>query len=177
METLRSVYIALAVLGLGATLVDLFGAFGHASARDRTRLAASLVSLLRTVAHFALGAGCAGLAALLMGRGAGSSLAWAFGAGAAIALVARLLRGSLRRDLDSSFSPEDFILEEATVVVPIAPGLMGKAEVRKYGAASSIYARAEDPAQAFERGAKVRIIDYRDGSYLVEPADEEHLVH
>ena len=25
--------------------------------------------------------------------------------------------------------------------------------------------------------ARVRLIDYRDGAYLVEPADEEHLVH
>jgi hypothetical protein len=96
---------------------------------------------------------------------------------AAYIAFARFLRRFLRRDLGSSFSPEEFLLEEAAVVVPIGPGMMGKVEVRKYGAAAEVYAKAEDPAQAFARGSRVRLIDYRDGSYLVEPADEEHLAH
>jgi membrane protein implicated in regulation of membrane protease activity len=124
---------------------------------------------MRTGVYFSLGAGCTGLVALGTGQGALGSLAWGLLAGAGIAALARFLRRSLRRDLDSSFSPEEFLLEEAQVIVPIGPGMMGKVEVRKY--------RAEDPAQAFARGARVRLIDYREGSYLVEPADEEHLVH
>jgi membrane protein implicated in regulation of membrane protease activity len=132
---------------------------------------------MRTGVYFSLGAGCTGLVALGTGQGALGSLAWGLLAGAGIAALARFLRRSLRRDLDSSFSPEEFLLEEAQVIVPIGPGMMGKVEVRKYGAATEVYARAEDPAQAFARGARVRLIDYREGSYLVEPADEEHLVH
>jgi len=115
--------------------------------------------------------------ALAMGLGARASLLWSLGAGAAIAALARVLRRFLRRDLDSSFKPEDFILEEAQVTVSIAPGLMGKAEVRKYGAASEIYVRAKAGDLAFPRGSRVRIIDYRDDCYLVEAADEQHLVH
>lgn len=94
-------------------------------------------------------------------------------AGLAWLLAARARR--LRAGAPPPF-PEDFLLEEAEVVAPIGPGMSGRVEVRKRGAAAELLARAEDPAQAFERGARVRLIDYRDGSYLVEPADEEHLV-
>jgi hypothetical protein len=83
----------------------------------------------------------------------------------------------LRTGRGSNLSPEEFLLEEAVVVAPIAPGMAGKVEVRKNRTAAEVFARAEDPAQAFARGARVRLIDYRDSVYLVEPADEEHLVH
>jgi len=54
--------------------------------------------------------------------------------------------------------------------------LVGKAEIRKYGVAVEVFIRAADPAQAFARGGRVRIIDYSDECYLVEPAEEEHQV-
>jgi hypothetical protein len=54
---------------------------------------------------------------------------------------------------------EDLLLGEAKVVEPIAPGMAGKVELSKAGAALPLPARAQDPAQAFERGALVRLID------------------
>lgn len=138
---------------------------------------ARFIGVLRSLVYFSLGAGPTGLVALALGLGATSSFLWSAGAGAAIAILARSLRRFMRRDLDSSFKPEDFILEEAQITVSIAPGLMGKAEVRKYGAASEIYVRAKAGDLAFPRGSRVRIIDYRDDCYLVEAADEQHLVH
>jgi membrane protein implicated in regulation of membrane protease activity len=241
METLHALYIALAVFGLGVTVVDLFGALDHgdsghdASGHDapghdagdhdmghdsgehdavgheaggheaggheaadhghdvsgsvfgavrpepagmrRSASVARFIGALRSLVYFSLGAGPTGLVALALGLGARASLLWSVGAGAAIAALARFLRRFLRRDLDSSFKPEDFILEEAQVTVSIAPGLMGKAEVRKYGAASEVYVRAKAGDLAFPRGSRVRIIDYRDDCYLVEAADEQHLVH
>lgn len=238
METLHALYIALAVFGLGVTIVDLFGALDHgdsghdgsghdavghdagdhgighdsaaheAAAHDeaghaagahdhghedtgsvfgaarsepagmrRSASVARAIGALRTLVYFSLGAGPTGLVALWMRLGATASFFWSVGAGAAIAILARSLRRFLRRDLDSSFKPEDFILEEAQVTVSVAPGLMGKAEVRKYGAASEIYIRATAGDLAFPRGSRVRIIDYRDDCYLVEAADEQHIVH
>jgi len=238
METLHALYIALAVFGLGVTIVDLFGALDHgdsghdgsghdavghdagdhgighdsaahdAAAHDegghaagdhdhdhedsgsvfgaarsepagmrRSAAVARAIGVLRTLVYFSLGAGPTGLVALWMRLGATASRLWSVGAGAAIAILARSLRRFLRRDLDSSFKPEDFILEEAQVTVSVAPGLMGKAEVRKYGAASEIYIRATAGDLAFPRGSRVRIIDYRDDCYLVEAADEQHIVH
>lgn len=239
METLHALYIALAVFGLGVTVVDLFGALDHgdsghdgsghdalghdadghdlghdsgthdavgheAGAHDadghdavghdgpgsvfgavraepagmrRSASVARFIGALRSLVYFSLGAGPTGLVALALGLGARASLLWSVGAGLAIAALALFLRRFLRRDLDSSFKPEDFILEEAQVTVSIASGLMGKAEVRKYGAASEIYVRAKAGDLAFPRGSRVRIIDYRDDCYLVEAADEQHLVH
>ena len=73
--------------------------------------------------------------------------------------------------------PEAIILEEADVTEPIAPGLEGKAVLRRRGSPSlALRARATDSAQAYARGAKVRVIDFRDGCCFVEAADEEHLV-
>jgi hypothetical protein len=238
METLQAIYIALAIFGVGVTVVDLFGALDHGSGQthdsghdghdghadghdgghdaghdgghdtaheahgghDEDRGAvlgsreaslpaadsrgfagstqvARLVSMLRLIVWFSLGAGPTGLVALAMRLGTQASLLWALGAGVAIAALAKGLRSLARRDLDSSFRAEDFILEEAEVTVPVAPGLMGKAVVRKYGALSEVFIKATSEAAAYARGAKVRIIDYQEDCYLVEAADEEHLVH
>jgi hypothetical protein len=88
-----------------------------------------------------------------------------------LALRARLARTGRNPN------PESYLLEEATVVEPIAPGMEGKAELRKRGALPHVMrARATDAGQAFARGAKVRVIDYRDGCCFIESVDEEHLV-
>lgn len=94
--------------------------------------------------------------------------------GVALVVLAKALRS--RRDPSSSFRAEDFILEEAEITVPVAPGLAGKAVVRKRGAPSEVSVRATSGASAYARGARVRIIDYQDDCYLIEAADEEHLV-
>ncbi len=83
------------------------------------------------------------------------------------------------RPLDAvpSPAPESLLLEETTVTEPIAPGMEGRAEFRKRGSKPlPLRVRAMDPAQAFARGAKVRVIDFRDGCCIVENSDEVHLV-
>lgn len=171
--------------------LEAHGALDHATDEDggipargsllgsmdaRTRVVAKTIGLLRSGVYFSLGAGPTGLFALARGLTSGQSLLWGAGAGLFVAIAARLLRRFIRRDLDSSFKPEDFLLDEAVVTVPVAPGMLGKAAVRRYGAEVEVYIRAEDPAQAFARGERVRLIDYAEGSYLVEPADAEHMV-
>jgi hypothetical protein len=72
---------------------------------------------------------------------------------------------------------EEVLLEEAVVVEPIAPGMDGKAEIRKRGAKPVLFrARATDSSQAFARGSRVRVIDLCEGTGIVEGADEVHLV-
>ena len=98
----------------------------------------------------------------------------ALAAGLAVFFSVRALRAGSNR---ASPSPEAFLLEEAIVTEPIAPGMEGKAELRRRGAKPlSLRARAMDSAQAFARGAKVRVIDYREGCCFIESADEVHLV-
>ncbi len=71
---------------------------------------------------------------------------------------------------------ETILLEEAVITEPVAPGLEGKAEIRKRGAAPlALRVRATDASQAYARGSKVRVIDLRDGLCIIEGAEQEHL--
>jgi membrane protein implicated in regulation of membrane protease activity len=72
---------------------------------------------------------------------------------------------------------ESFLLEEAVVVEPVAPGMEGRAEIRKRGAKPVLFrVRAMEDSLAFARGARVRVIDLREGICIVEGADAVHLV-
>lgn len=98
----------------------------------------------------------------------------ALAAGFAAFLSVRALRKTGR---GPSPAPEALLLEEAVVTEPIAPGMEGRAELRKHGSKPlPLRARAMDSDQAFARGAKVRVIDFREGCCYVENADEVHLV-
>lgn len=169
MDTLQAIYIALAVAGAGLTLADLFGALDLGGPRG-----SRAISGLRVGAWFSLGAGLAGLVVVAMGRA--MSPVWALCAGLALAVLARGLSLLASRDRSSAFRAEDFILEEAEVTTPVAPGLRGKAVVRKGGPPCEVFVRATSGAAAYARGARVRIIDYQEDCYLIEAADEEHLV-
>jgi membrane protein implicated in regulation of membrane protease activity len=99
----------------------------------------------------------------------------ALAAAAAVYLAFQAFRAKNRTKTPS---PESILLEEATVTEPIAPGLEGRAEIRKGGAEPlSLRVRATDSNQAFARGDRVRVIDFREGCGFIESADEEHLVH
>jgi Na+-transporting NADH:ubiquinone oxidoreductase subunit NqrC len=82
-----------------------------------------------------------------------------------------------RKRQNTAAVPEAILLEEAVVTEPVAPGMEGKARICKRGLGTfALRVRATDASQAFARGAKVRVIDLRDGLCIVESADEEHLV-
>ena len=73
--------------------------------------------------------------------------------------------------------PEAILLEEAVVIETVAPGMEGKAEIRKRGVKPlQLRVRAFDASQAYPRGTKVRVIDLREGMCIIEGADEVHLV-
>jgi hypothetical protein len=98
--------------------------------------------------------------------------ALAAGFAAFIVIRARRPRGGA-----SPRRSEDLLLEDAIVTEPVAPGMEGRAEIRKEGAEPLLLrVRANDSAQAFARGSAVRVIDLREGCYVIEGADEEHLV-
>ena len=225
MNGLFIVYSALAVFGLGVTVVDLFGVFEHAGSSDDaggdiddaggdsddtagdnddaggdhadsghhvetghnhfvssghehgsyvasadsgTRLVAKAIGTLRMGVYFSLGAGPTGLFAILTGVNPVTSLAWSAGAGLFIALLARTLRKFIRNDLDSSIKPAEYIMDMATISVPLKPGTMGKAIVRSYGRQAEIYVRSKETDKAFPKGSEVRIIDFDDDCYWIE---------
>lgn len=129
---------------------------------------AKAIGALRTGVYFSLGAGPTGLFAVLTGVRDAESLAWSAGAGVFIAVLARSLRAFIRKDLDSSIKAAEFIMDEATVTVSVAPGAMGKAAIRRYGRETEVYVRAKDASAAFPRGSAVRIVDFDDDCYWIE---------
>mgnify|MGYP000863706756 CR=1 FL=1 len=132
------------------------------------RAVAKLIGTLRIGVYFSLGAGPTGLFALLTGVAPAASLAWASGAGAFIAVLVKALRSFARRDLDSTVGQEEYLMDEAAVTVPVAPGAMGRVLVRRYGREAELYVRCKDPKAGLSKGARVRIVDLDEGFYWVE---------
>jgi hypothetical protein len=128
-----------------------------------------IASILRSSVYLSLGAGATGLFAASRGLGPLEAAAWAAGAGVLVLAIARLVRRLVRRDLDSSFRSEEFLMEECVVVVGAAPGEMGKAELRKYGASVELYIKSADASLALAKGSRARIVDCGEECYLVEP--------
>lgn len=154
--------------GLHAHDLASHGGSYVASAESGTRAVAKAIGVLRSGVYFSLGAGLTGLFSLLTKVSTGAGLLWSAGAGVFIAVLARTLRAFIRKDLDSSIKPEEFIMDEASVTVPIAPGALGKVLVRRYGVETELYARAKDPALFLARGTSVRIVDWDEDCYWVE---------
>lgn len=133
-----------------------------------TQAVAKLIGTLRTGVYFSLGAGPTGLFALLTGVGGTASLAWSAGAGVFIAVLTRALRAFVRRDLDSSIKPEEFLMDQAVISVPVTPGAMGKAIVSRYGRDTELYVRCKDQSRSLQKGETVRIVDMDEDCYWVE---------
>lgn len=144
-------------------------ALAPAPAEAGVGLVSRIASALRLLVYFALGSGAMGLIAILKGLGPLQGLGWSVGAGVAAALISRLVRGLARKELDSTFKSEELLMEEAEIVVPVEPGMMGQAELRKFGANLDIYVKASDPKLALPKGTRVRIVDGSEELYTVEP--------
>lgn len=142
-----------------------------ASAESGTRAVAKALGFLRSAVYFSLGAGLTGLFSILTKVPVLSGLLWSSGAGLFIAILAKSLRTFIRKDLDSTLKPEEFIMDEAVVCVPIAAGAMGKVRVRRYGRELDLYAKAKDPLVHLAKGSRVRIVDMDADTCWVEALD------
>lgn len=224
MQSLLILYSALAVFGLGVTVVDFFGvleqfssgegaiedgdggdgddgaiedgdgsedagsedadsedqmhegqsALVHhgsyvASAEGSTRLVIKALGMFRNLVYFSLGSGLTGLFSLIMKLPFLESLLWSGGAGVFIAALAKLLRRFIRKDLDSSVKAEEFIMDEAEVLVSIGRGELGKISVRRYGIEREFYARARDASELIPKGSRVQIVDIDEECCWVDP--------
>ncbi|MHB9292753.1 hypothetical protein Holit_01858 [Hollandina sp. SP2] len=192
MEPLFIIYGALTLFGLGITAVDFFGILDQkgtddgntgepvqegtradeggswlASGEPGIQVLTKILGCLRTGVYFSLGAGPTGLFALFLGHTPGKSLIWSGGVGVGILCMTHLLRKLVRRDLDSSLKPGEFILEKAIITVPVAPGAGGKAVVRQFGKETELYVRSKDPQVYFAKGAEVQIVDFDESWYYV----------
>lgn len=132
---------------------------------------AKVIGMLRSFVYFSLGAGPTGVFAVLTGMGTIESLLWAFASGVGISILARAILKFVRRDLDSNIDPDEFIMDDALVIVTINPGEIGKVRVRTYGVEKDLYAKAIDEKSSFKKGEKVKIVDRNAEYYLIQNQD------
>ena len=97
-------------------------------------------------------------------------------AGALLLFLWLRFRCGKKRSSQALPPQDEFLLEEAEISRPVAPGLIGQATIAASAALVEVPVKAADPAQAFARGTRVRVIDYSGDCYIVEPAEEEHQV-
>jgi len=133
-----------------------------------TQLVTRSISALRSTVYFSLGAGPTGLFGILTGQPLLSTLGWSAGAGVLISLISKLLRKVLRKDLDSSIKAEEYLMDKAVISIPVLPGQIGKALVRRYDREVELYVKAKDPSVMLAKGTNVRIIDMDEAVYFIE---------
>lgn len=133
-----------------------------------TQIVARSIGMLRGTVYFSLGAGPTGLFGILTGQPVLATLGWSAAAGVMITLISKLLRKIVRRDLDSSIKPEEYLMDQAVISIPVLPGQIGKALVRRYNREVELYVKAKDPLVMLAKGSTVRITDMDEAVYFVE---------
>ena len=141
---------------------------GHASIDTRGVLVLSGLRYLRSFVYFSVGFGPIGLLALWKGYGPPASLLWSVPAGLGSAFVVRRILRFQTKDTDSSLRPEDLIMREATVLVPLSEGSMGKVRIEVGMGVSEQYALPEHDDEHFEKGETVYVARVSDECVYVE---------
>jgi len=89
----------------------------------------------------------------------------------AIAVIAWLLRRFIRHDLDSSIGSDEFLMETGTLLLPLEGDSISKITVKRFGKETELYVKSRDANVKLPKGKTVRIIEYDNEVYWVEPAE------
>ena len=135
------------------------------------KIAARFMNLLRSAVYFSLGFGPTGLFANFTGLSRTTGLIWAVAAGAAMIILARLLKKIIRRDLDSSISPDELLQEKGILLLPLEGENISKAAIRQYGREIEIYVRCSDKNSKLPKGKEIIIEDFDNDVYWIKPAE------
>ena len=135
------------------------------------RIISKVMNILRSAVYFSLGFGPTGLFASFSGLSKMPGLIWAFAAGAAMMILARLIKRLIKRDLDSSIKSNELLQEEGILLLPLEDGVISKASVRQYGREIEIYVRCRDKECKFHKGEKIIIEEYDNDVYWIKPAE------
>jgi len=135
------------------------------------KIISKIMSLLRSAVYFSLGFGPTGLFAFFSGLEKTPGLIWAFSAGAAMIILARLLRRLIRKDLDSSITPDDLLQENGELLLPLNGEEISKASVRQYGRETEIFVRCRDANAKLPKGQKIIIDEYDNEIYWIKPVE------
>ncbi len=130
-----------------------------------------LVSAARHLVYFFLGFGPVGIAATLSGLGGSALILWPLAAGIGADVIGISLRGLMKKELNSSFTRADLIMCNATVLVSIMPGELGKVRVKVGGAYSDRYAKFKDDSASAKPGDVLLVVDVDDEYLICEKED------
>jgi len=136
------------------------------------KIISKIMNVLRGAVYFSLGFGPTGLFASFSGLSRTSGLLWAFGVGAAMIILARLLKRLIRKDTDSSIKPDELLQEKGVLLLPLEGGEISKAVVRQYGRETEIYVKCKDLSVKFPKGKEIIIEDYDNDVYWIKSAED-----
>ena len=153
---------------------DLAGEQGSLIAHDRRNRrnpVLAILTALRTAVYFSLGFGPVGWFATTQYPSLATTLLWSLPMGVVVAIGTRMLRSFMRRDLSSTITHEDLIMEKGVVTVSIATGQIGKVRVLVGGTYVDRFAKSSE-SDSLPVGAVVRVVDSDDEYVYVESEQE-----
>lgn len=137
----------------------------HRSRQKRWILTA--ITALKSLVYFSVGFGATGWFALAQDYSTFSSLLYSIPTGVVTLIIARLVKRLQRRELSSGIDERNLLMSEATVLMPVAKGKIGKVRVHYNERYIDRYARVSDPNDKFEKGDIVRILDMNDQYFFI----------
>ena len=146
---------------------DSDGSIAGHDRRVRRNPVLTILTLLRTLVYFALGFGPVGWFALSQYPSAATTLLWSLPTGAFVAIGTRMLRSFMKKELSSTITKTDLLMEKGEVTVSITEGGTGKVRVILGGVYVDRYAKASDRS-SIPVGSPVRVVDADDEYVYVE---------
>jgi membrane protein implicated in regulation of membrane protease activity len=123
---------------------------------------------MRTLVYFALGFGPVGWFAFSQYSSAGTTLLWSLPTGALVAIGTRALRSFMKKELSSTITKTDLLMEKGEVTVSITEGGTGRVRVTFGGVYVDRYAKSTDRSISIPVGSPVRVVDADDEYVYVE---------
>ena len=147
---------------------DTDGSIAGHDRRVKRNPVLTILTLMRTLVYFALGFGPVGWFAFSQYSSAGTTLLWSLPTGALVAIGTRALRSFMKKELSSTITKTDLLMEKGEVTVSITEGGTGRVRVTFGGVYVDRYAKSTDRSISIPVGSPVRVVDADDEYVYVE---------
>jgi hypothetical protein len=127
------------------------------------------LNLLRNAVYFSAGFGPAGLFMQMMKKGTLETLFWSITSGIVIMGMTVVIKRIIPKDtIDSQITDEDLLMAGGEVTVSVERGKMGKVRLFFDGFYTDRFAVSKDPEKPIAQGTKIRVVEVRDESLVIE---------
>ena len=147
---------------------DADGSIAGHDRRIKRNPVLTILTALRTVVYFSLGFGPVGWFAFTQYSSAETTLLWSLPTGIFVAIGTRMLRSFMKKELSSTITKTDLLMEKGEVTVSISEGGTGRVRVTIGGVYVDRYAKASDRSSSIPIGSPVRVVDADDEYVYVE---------